>query len=84
MRSAVLLLGLQIAGPAHPEGGMPVRSAQAPGHNPLDCYCRAEGRKFSEGEGTCLTTAAGPRLAQCRMEINVMSWGITETPCPEA
>jgi hypothetical protein len=58
--------------------------AQAPGHNPLDCYCRAQGRMFAPGETICLKTSDGPRLAQCRMEINVMSWAITSRPCPEA
>ncbi len=57
---------------------------QAPGHSPLDCYCRAEGRTFAPGETICLKTSDGPRLAQCRMEINVMSWSITPRPCPEA
>lgn len=57
--------------------------AQAPVHNPLDCYCRAQGRTFAPGETICLKTAEGPRLAQCQMEINVMSWSITSKPCPE-
>ena len=38
---------------------------------------------FAEGEKVCLRTAEGPRLAQCQMEVNVMSWSVTETPCPE-
>jgi hypothetical protein len=38
---------------------------------------------FAPGEKVCLKTAEGARLAQCRMEINVMSWSVTETPCPE-
>ncbi|MEZ0169813.1 hypothetical protein [Microvirga sp. TS319] len=58
--------------------------AQAPDHNAIDCYCRAQGRMVPQGETVCLKTADGPRLAQCRMEINVMSWNITSTPCPEA
>jgi hypothetical protein len=57
--------------------------AQAPHHNPLDCYCRAQGRMFAPGERVCLRTAEGPKLAECRMEINVMSWSITAAPCPE-
>ena len=38
---------------------------------------------FAPGEKVCLRTAEGPKLAQCRMEINVMSWSITDTACPE-
>jgi len=66
--------------------GMPAaaQSVQAPGHNPLECYCRAGGRTFAQGETVCLKTSDGPRLARCQMEINVMSWSITSTPCPEA
>jgi len=75
-----ILLFLVLA--AHAPAG--VQPAQAPGHNPLECYCRAEGKNFSIGETICLKTAEGPRLAQCRMEINVMSWSITSRPCPEA
>jgi hypothetical protein len=58
--------------------------AQAPGHNPLDCYCRAQGRFYAEGETVCLKTSDGPRIAQCDMALNVMSWIITPKPCPEA
>ncbi len=60
------------------------QQTQVPGHPRLDCYCRAEGRIFAPGETICLKTAEGLRLAQCRMEINVMSWSITSRPCPEA
>ena len=59
------------------------QQVQSPGHNPVECYCRAQGRTFAEGETICLKTAEGPRLAQCRMEINVMSWAVTSNPCPE-
>jgi hypothetical protein len=84
MRSVVVVLGLMVLGPAsaHERPALS-RTAQAPDHNPLECYCRAQGRMFAPGEKVCLRTADGPRLAQCRMEINVMSWSITETPCPE-
>lgn len=83
MRRVVVLLGLGLAAPANALDGPVVQRIQAPGHNPLDCYCRADGRMFAPGEKVCLRTANGPRLAQCGMEINVMSWRITETPCPE-
>jgi hypothetical protein len=83
MRSVVVLLGLGLAAPASALDEPSMHRIQVPGHNPLDCYCRAEGRMFAPGEKVCLRTASGPRLAQCGMEINVMSWRITETPCPE-
>ena len=78
---ALALMGLAPAG-AHERPALP-QMAQSPDHNPLECYCRAQGRMFAPGEKVCLKTAEGPRLAQCRMEINVMSWSVTETPCPE-
>ncbi|WP_414473483.1 hypothetical protein [Microvirga sp. M2] len=81
MPNVLVLLSLLLPLPA---GTPAAQSAQAPDHNPLDCYCRAQGRMVPQGETVCLKTADGPRLAQCRMEINVMSWNITSTPCPEA
>lgn len=78
MPSVLVLLALMAGGPAN------AQAAQTPRHNPLDCYCRAEGRMYAEGELVCLKTAEGPRLAYCDMEINVMSWSITSMPCPEA
>jgi hypothetical protein len=90
MRRAVILLTIALAGPALAHdpaaqtGPTPTaQTAQAPTHNPLDCWCLAKGRKFAPGESVCLTTAEGGRMAECRMETNVMSWGLTETPCPE-
>ena len=88
MHSVVVLLtpvlGLLLAGPATALDEPMVHRTQAPDHNPLDCYCRAQGRIFAPGESVCLKTAQGARMAQCRMEINVMSWSITEAPCPES
>jgi hypothetical protein len=87
MRSLVLalaLLGWPLATPsasAH-DPAASVLPVQA-GHNPAECYCRAQGRLFAQGESVCLRTAEGGRMAECRMETNVMSWGITERRCPE-
>lgn len=78
MPNVLVLLALLAGTPAG------AQQAQAPGHNPIECYCRAEGRTFAQGETLCLKTPEGPRLARCQMEINVMSWNITATPCPEA
>ncbi|MBJ6124738.1 hypothetical protein [Microvirga splendida] len=84
MRSVVVVLALMGLAPAAAhERPVLSQTAQAPAHNPLECYCRAQGRMFAPGEKVCLRTAEGPRLAQCQMEINVMSWSVTETPCPE-
>ncbi|EIM27674.1 hypothetical protein [Microvirga lotononidis] len=83
MRSVVVLLSLVAAFPVLAQERPAVQTAQAPAHNPLECYCRAQGKMFALGERVCLRTAEGPKLAQCRMEINVMSWSITEVPCPE-
>lgn len=84
MRGVVVLLAFGLAAPAAAHDETNVHRAQAmPDHNPLDCYCRAQGKIFAPGEKVCLRTANGPRIAQCRMEINVMSWSFTETPCPE-
>jgi hypothetical protein len=84
MRSVVVFLSLVIAASAMALEEPHLQRAQLAGHNPLDCYCRAQGQMFALGERVCLKTAEGPRLAQCQMEINVMSWSITEAPCPES
>ncbi|WP_114945739.1 hypothetical protein [Microvirga calopogonii] len=83
MRSVVVFLGLVAAAPALAHEMPTVQTAQAPSHNPLECYCRAQGKMFAVGEKVCLKTAEGPKLAQCQMEINVMSWSITDIACPE-
>ena len=82
-RAALLALGL-LAAPALAHEPARVQPAQSPSHNPLDCYCRAQGRIFAPGESICLKTAQGGRLAECRMVTNVMSWGITDRACPES
>jgi len=82
MRS-VVVLSLLVLAPAEAHERPLSQTTQAPDHNPLECYCRAQGRMFAPGEKVCLKTAEGPKLAQCQMEINVMSWSITEIPCPE-
>ena len=58
--------------------------AQMSGHDPLECYCRAQGRIFAPGETICLRTNDGARVAECQMAINVMSWGLTDRACPES
>jgi biopolymer transport protein ExbD len=88
MRSVVVFLSLIAAAPVLARSVLAhevptSQTAQAPAHNPLDCYCRAQGKMFAPGEKVCLRTAEGPKLALCQMEINVMSWSITEVSCPE-
>ena len=68
----------------------PMPASAATSHHPgavheaalPDCYCRTEGRIFAEGEAACMPTPEGPRLAECGMAINVMSWIVTDRPCP--
>jgi hypothetical protein len=57
------------------------RLAQAP--EPL-CFCWSEGRKIAEGATACIRTTQGRRLAACGRVINMMSWDVTEKPCPES
>lgn len=46
------------------------------------CTCRAPGGKRVELGGTaCLPTPAGPRLARCIMDVNILSWQNLDTPC---
>ncbi len=59
----------------------PPRLAQAP--EPL-CFCWNEGRKIAEGSAACIRTTQGRRIAQCGRVINMMSWQVSETPCPES
>ena len=59
----------------------PPRLAQAP--EPL-CFCWSDGRKIAEGASACIRTTQGRRLASCGRVINMMSWQVTETPCPES
>lgn len=56
------------------------RVAQAP--EPF-CFCWNDGRKIAEGATSCIRTTQGRRLAQCGRVINMMSWQVTENPCPE-
>jgi hypothetical protein len=59
----------------------PPRLAQAP--EPL-CFCWNDGRKIAEGATACIRTTQGRRLASCGRVINMMSWQVTESPCPES
>lgn len=59
----------------------PPRLAQAP--EPL-CFCWSDGRKIAEGASACIRTNQGRRLAKCDRVINMMSWQVTESPCPES
>ncbi len=57
------------------------RLAQAP--EPL-CFCWNDGRKIAEGSSSCIRTTLGRRVATCGRVTNLMSWQVTETPCPES
>jgi hypothetical protein len=84
MLRPIVILTLLSAAPVAADERAAFNHVQAPGHNPLDCYCRAQGRIFAPGESICLRTAEGPRVAECQMVINVMSWNITPKLCPES
>lgn len=56
------------------------RQAQAP--EPL-CFCWSDGRKIPEGTKACIRTSQGRRMASCGRVTNMMSWEVSETPCPE-
>ena len=44
--------------------------------------CRAPGGLRVElGGTTCLSTPAGPRLARCVMDVNILSWQVLDEPC---
>jgi hypothetical protein len=80
----IALAGFLLFAPAAlAEDGAALRHAQTGNHAP-DCYCRAQGKIFAPGERICIRTAQGGRLAECQMVTNVMSWGITDRPCPES
>lgn len=57
------------------------RLAQAP--EPY-CYCWNDGKKIAEGSMSCIRTTMGRRLATCGRVTNLMSWEVTENPCPES
>ena len=57
------------------------RLAQAP--EPL-CFCWNDGRKIAEGLMSCIRTTQGRRVATCGRVVNMMSWHVTETACPES
>jgi hypothetical protein len=81
---AALVIWLALTAAAH--AGEPAialdlpRLAQAP--EPL-CFCWSDGRKIAEGAMACIRTSQGRRLASCGRVINMMSWEVTQNPCPE-
>lgn len=79
---AVMLLISEAAAAGEPVTALdPPRLAQAP--EPL-CFCWNDGRKIAEGSMSCIRTTQGRRLATCGRVVNMMSWQISETACPES
>ena len=79
---AVLFLFSEAAAAAEPAVALDKpRLAQAP--EPL-CFCWNGGRKIAEGSKSCIRTTQGPRVATCGRVVNMMSWEVTETACPES
>ncbi len=54
-----------------------------PIHNP-ECTCRFKGENVPLGGRRCLQTPAGPRTAECVLELNVTSWRALGQACPQA
>ncbi|WP_293795563.1 hypothetical protein [uncultured Bosea sp.] len=79
---AVLFLFSEAAAAAEPAIALDKpRLAQAP--EPL-CFCWNGGRKIAEGSKSCIRTTQGPRVATCGRVVNMMSWEVSETACPES
>ncbi len=79
---AVLVLATEAAGAGEPAIAIDGPClAQAP--EPL-CFCWNDGRKIAEGASSCIRTTQGRRIASCGRVTNLMSWQVTETPCPES
>jgi hypothetical protein len=72
-----LILSVLVLGPVAAGASDEVHEAALP-----DCYCRTQARLYLEGDMACLATPDGPRLAECGMALNVMSWMLTDRPCP--
>jgi hypothetical protein len=62
-----------------PAAGAGQTGVNAPRH--IDCRCRANGQTYELGAKVCLSTPAGHRLAECRMEQNVTSWRFAQEDC---
>jgi hypothetical protein len=75
-----LLLPASVAAQSPAVALDPPRVAQAP--EPL-CFCWSDGRKIAEGATACIRTTQGRRLAACGRVVNMMSWEVSENPCPE-
>jgi hypothetical protein len=82
--TAIALGGAAGAARAHDPAAGGAGMTQAQAHDPMNCYCRAQGRTFALGEMACLRTAEGPRIAECGMVLNNTSWQFTPRPCPES
>ena len=82
---AALSIACALAPPAWAQDpAAQLRPMQAQGHDPAECFCRANGTTFAVGESTCLRTSEGPRIAECGMVLNNTSWRFTQRPCPES
>ena len=84
MLAASALLARPDAALAHDPAAMSGGIVQAQAHDPMNCYCRAQGKTFAVGEIACLRTSEGPRVAECGMVLNNTSWQFTARPCPES
>jgi hypothetical protein len=81
--SATILLLFPLAGAAQDKAVALDRPRLAQAPEPL-CFCWSDGKKIAEGSMACIRTTMGRRLATCGRVINMMSWEVTENPCPES
>jgi hypothetical protein len=79
--SAIALLAFPAAAQ---EGAIALDRPRPAGAPEPYCYCWNDGKKIAEGAVACIRTTMGRRLAQCGRVINMMSWQVTENPCPES
>ncbi|HRK24793.1 MAG TPA: hypothetical protein PLQ11_07555 [Beijerinckiaceae bacterium] len=48
------------------------------------CECRAEGRRWGEGQQVCLDLTGKRRMYVCAVQQNVTTWMETNPTCPDS
>lgn len=84
MSRALLLVAAALSLSSWSAGAVEFPKREAAAAPPHDCSCRFAGESVPLGERRCLTTAQGPRTAECVMVQNVTSWRPGEDACPQA
>lgn len=81
-RIALLAPALLLATAASAQDAPRVAPAANPFPGEHACMCRAFGEAYEVGERVCLGRGPRARIAECTIEVNVMSWRVTGEPCP--